>query len=74
MRERLRWLGHVLQMKNDRLPEIVLGSQTSRGKQKAGRPGLGWEGVKKKALNRLGWRRNMRSSVDLRWFCAAVSC
>ena len=25
MRERLKWLGHVLRMKDDRLPKIVLG-------------------------------------------------
>ena len=38
MKERLRWLGHVLQIKDDRLPNTVL----SRAKQKAGRPRQGW--------------------------------
>jgi len=51
-----------------RLPKIVLFSQPSRAKWKAGRPWLGWEdvkkdlremgtsweGVKRDALNRLG--------------------
>ena len=37
MRERLRWLGHVLRMKNDILPKIVLFGQLSRAKRKAGR-------------------------------------
>lgn len=38
MRERLRWLGHVLQMKDDRLPKIILVDQPSRAKQKEGHP------------------------------------
>ena len=57
-------------------------------KWKAGRPCLGWEdvinkylkemgtsweGVKREALNRLGWRRSVRSCVGLRWLGAAVS-
>ena len=40
-KERLRWLGHVLQMKDDRLPNIFLFGQPSRAKRKAGRPRLG---------------------------------
>ena len=43
MKERLRWLGHDLRMKEDRLSEIVLFGQPCRAKQKAGRPRLGWE-------------------------------
>ena len=69
MKERLRWLGQVLPMKYDSLPKIVLLSQHSRDKQKAGCPchgwegvinkdlkemGTSWEGVKREALNRLG--------------------
>ena len=34
MREKLKWLGHVLLKKDDRLPKIVLVSQPSRAKQK----------------------------------------
>ena len=41
IKERLRWLGHVLRMKDDRLPKIVLFGQLSRAKPKAGRPRLG---------------------------------
>jgi len=41
MREKLRWLGHVLRMNDDRLPKIILFGQPSRAKQKADSPGLG---------------------------------
>ena len=89
IKERLRWLGHVVWVKDERLPKIVLFDQPSRAKQKAGRPCLGWEdvikkdlkemgtswaGVKRDALNRLGWRRSVRSCVGLRQLGAAVSC
>jgi hypothetical protein len=45
IRERLRWLGHVLRMKDDRLPKIVLFGQPSRAKRKAAPPRLEWENV-----------------------------
>ena len=48
MEGRLRWLGHILQMKDEGLPKIVLFGQPSRAKQKAGRPRLGWEDVIKR--------------------------
>ena len=41
MRERLRWLGHVLWMKDGRLPKIFLFSQPSKAKPKACRPRSG---------------------------------
>ena len=78
MKERLRWLGYVLLMKDDRLPKIVLFGNPSGAKQKAGRPRLGWEyfikkdlkemgtfweGVKREALSRLGWKRSLRSCL-----------
>jgi hypothetical protein len=47
MREKLKWLGHVLQMKDDKLPKIVLFGKSSKPKRKAGRPWMGWEDVKK---------------------------
>ena len=71
------------------MSKIVIFSQTSRSKRKAGRPRLGWEngrkkglmeignsweGVKREALNGLGWRRSVRSCVGLRRLGAAVSC
>ena len=89
MRERLRWLGHVLRMKDDRFPKIFLFGQPSRAKRKAGRPrirwenftkkdlkemGTSWEGVKRKAMNKLVWRRSVCSTVGLRRLVAAVSC
>ena len=88
MKERLRWLGHVLRMKDDRLPKIVPFGQPSGATQKADRPCLGWEdvinkylkemgtsweGVKREALKGLGWRWSVRSCVGLRQLGAAVS-
>jgi hypothetical protein len=88
MRERMRWLGQVLRMKDDKLPKIVLFGQTFRAKRKSGRPWLGWEdvikkdlkemgtsweSVKREALNRLGWRRIVRSCVGLRQLGAGVT-
>ena len=49
-RERLRWLGHVLWIKDDRWPNIVLFSEPSTANRKVGRPRLGWEDVIKKDL------------------------
>jgi hypothetical protein len=54
MRERLRWLGHVLRMKDDRLPNIVLVGQPSRAKRKAGYVRLGWKDVAIKDLRETG--------------------
>ena len=63
-------------MKDDRLPKIVLFGQPSRAKRKVDRPRLGWEDVinkdlkemgtfwevvKRETLNRLGWRKSLRS-------------
>ena len=45
IRERLRLLGQILRMKDDRLPKIVLVGQPSRAKRKAIRPRMGWEDV-----------------------------
>ena len=70
------------------MPKIVLFGQPSGATWKAGRPCLGWddvinkdfkekgtswEGVKRGALNRLGWRRSVCSCVGLRRLVAAVS-
>ena len=76
-------------MKDDcPVPKIVLFGQLSGATRKTGRPFLGvedvmnkdlkemgttWEGVKREALNRLGWRRSMCSCVGLRRLGAAVS-
>ena len=35
--------------------------------------GTSWEGVKREALDRLGWRRSVRSCDDLRRLGAAAS-
>ena len=88
MRERLKWLVHLLRMKDGRLLKIVLYGQLFRAQWKADPPQLRWEGiirkdsrelefplecVKRKALNRLG-RRVMRSCVGFRWLGVAVNC
>jgi hypothetical protein len=54
MKERLRWLGHVVRKKDDILPKIVFFGQPSRAKRKAGRPRLGWGDVIKKDLKEMG--------------------
>ena len=81
MNDRLRWLGQVLRMKDDRLPKIVLFGSPSGAKRKTGQPrlwwkdvtkkdlkgmGTSWEGVRRKALNILGWRNSVRCCVGLR--------
>ena len=54
MKERLRWLGHVLRMKDERLPSIVLNGKPSRAKRKVDYPYLRWEDVFKGNRNLLG--------------------
>ena len=88
MKERLRWLGHVLQVKDHKSSKLFLVGQPSKANRKAGHPQMGWEyvvwedlvemgtsgeGLKRVALSRLGLRRSMRSYVYLRWFGGAVS-
>ena len=50
MKERLRWLGHVLRMKDDRLPKNVIFGQPSGATRKACSPCLGWKDVINKDL------------------------
>ena len=66
MKERLRWLGHVLQTKDDTLPKIVLFGQPSGATRKAGRPRLGWEDVMNKDLKEKGisWKGVKREGCD----------
>ena len=65
---RLRWLGHVGRMHNDRLPKRLLFSQVS-GQRSVGRPRLMWNDLARSDLaivhenkwyrrchDRLGWR------------------
>ena len=52
-RERLRLLKHLLRMKDDKLPKIVLFGQPSRAKRKVGCPWLGWEDVIEKDLKEM---------------------
>ena len=76
-----------MRMKDDRLPKIVLFGQPSRAlalakESKSSSSGVGgrhkerftWEDVKREALNRLGWRRSVRSCIGIRRLGAAVSC
>jgi len=45
MRERLRWLGHILRMKDEWLPKVVLFGQPSWAKRKASRQQVDGEDV-----------------------------
>jgi hypothetical protein len=45
MKERLRWLGPVLRMKDDKLPNIILFGHPSGAKRKTGRPRMKWKKV-----------------------------
>jgi len=76
-------------MKDDRSLKIFLFDQPSRAIRKAGHPRLGWEdvikkdfkemgtsweGVKKGALNRSGWRRSVHFCVGPRQLGSTVRC
>ena len=89
MKERLGCLGYALRMKDDRLSKIFHFGQPYKAKWKASCRRLGWEHVikkflrdmgtsrevvKRKALNKLGWKRSMRSFVSLRQLGARVGC
>ena len=86
--QRFSLSANIQQMKDNRLTKIVLFGQPSGATRKVGCPCLGWEdvinkhlkemetsweGVKREALNRLGWRRSVRSCVGLMWLGAVVS-
>ena len=66
MVKKLRWLGHILQMKDDRLPKIVFFGQPSRAKRKAGRSRLGWKDVTKKDLKKMAtsWEAVKREALN----------
>ena len=53
MRERLRWLVHILRLKDVRFPKVFLFGQLSRAKRKAGRSWFGWEDVVRTNLKEL---------------------
>ena len=53
MKEKLRWHGHAVQMKDDRLPKIVLFGQPPRIKRKASHPCLVWKDILKKDLKEM---------------------
>ena len=52
---------------------LVWGGRTSI-KKDLKEMGTSWAGLKRETLNRLGWRRSVRSCVGLRQLGAAVSC
>ena len=54
MKEGLRWLRHVLWMKDDRLPRIILFAQPSRAKRNTGCPRMEWEDAIKNDLKETG--------------------
>ena len=66
MKERLRWLGHVLRIKDDRLSKIFFFGQPSGATRKAGCPRLGWEDVINKDLKEMGtsWEGVKREALN----------
>ena len=77
MKERLRWLGQVLRVKDDRLsfsdnrPRVEWKDVLKKDLKEIG---TSWEGVKSETLNRLGGRRSVRSCIGLKRLGVAVSC
>jgi hypothetical protein len=47
---RLRWIGHVRRMSNDRIPKQVLFGELSESKRPRGRPKLRYKDVRKNSL------------------------
>jgi len=74
---RLRWLGHVLRMDDNRLPRQAVHWDISGTKRKPGRPqknwiniihdlksiGMTWQVAQQLAVNREGWRRCVAQCV-----------
>jgi len=75
---RLRWLGHVLQMDDSRLPRQAVHWDISGTKRKPGKPrknwidtiqhdlksnSMTWEVLQQLAVNREGWRRRVAQCV-----------
>lgn len=76
---RLRWLGHVRRMPNDRLPKVILYGELVDAPRKIGRPHLRWKDVIKRDLrdfdiefttfepiaeDRTAWRSKLRTGLD----------
>ena len=51
---RMRWLGHVTRMKDDRIPKDLLYGELATGKRPTGRPQLRFKDVCKRDLQVLG--------------------
>ena len=52
--QRLRWLGHVIRMTNDRIPKMVLFSELASGARKRGKPILRYKDCCKEDLQVIG--------------------
>ena len=76
MRERPRWLGHILRIDNDRSPKIVLISLLSRTKRKSDRSRTGWKDVLRKDLREMRAIREGKNKFWIDWdgggACVAV--
>jgi len=66
MREKFRLLLHVLRMKDDKLPRIILFGQQPRAKLKTGRPRMGWEDVVRTYLREIvtSWLGVQREAMN----------
>ena len=49
--KRLRWLGHVSRMPNNRIPKQILFGELANGKRQIGRPKLKYKDLCKRSLN-----------------------
>ena len=55
---RLRWLGHVRRMNDDRIPKTLLYGELSAEKRNLGRPQLRYRDVRKRDMNELNIDKN----------------
>ena len=51
---RMRWLGHVVRMENDRIPKDLFYGELAQGKRPIGRPQLRYKDVCKRDLKAMG--------------------
>lgn len=68
-RRRLRWVGHVVRMENNRIPKKILYSEVSGGGRRVGRPNLRFLDVIKRDVNECGardWEADVADRVQWR--------
>uniref|UniRef100_V5GM53 Endonuclease-reverse transcriptase n=1 Tax=Anoplophora glabripennis TaxID=217634 RepID=V5GM53_ANOGL len=69
--QRMRWLGHVVRLPNERTTRIVLTGGIV-GRRKRGKPQTGWLQKVERDLEEIGirdWRRRARNKTEWRHIC-----